>query len=361
MLVHVNDPFSGVAIGEETAWGVIAPGTFYSLPLVEPGESMQKESGVINEPTVFTSTGARETAEYGRSTGKGSITVEARYDSVAFNLLLAYAMGDEQVIANKWVDGTTLTGSGYAHVYSPAALGAVGLSIKIWKSGLTNAGTLETYLGCVITSFKVQQDSDKRQLWTFNFICKPPTFATGSLAAIPAISGSQIAKFRHLSNAGGYFKTGATLTALGIDSFSINFDKKVVPDNPFATAPDTFDQPAPNDLRETVLDIQSRLEQDYYATNRPYKEGDAKTASKADAVFASDVALGDKVYAMRIEMPTVYWSKVDATLKSTGSPPTNFVATAISGTFANGPTTVITAGDMRIIVCNATSTSHSLL
>lgn len=358
--IHTNEPFTGVLVGEETTWGTAASGTYYALPLVAPGESMAGRREQIQEPRAFGGTGGRGSVEYGRFTGGGAITVEGRYDSKGFNILLAHALWSEQVVTDVYVDGTTITAanSGNTHIYAAGATPPIGLTLQIWKAGVGPAasGFYDQFTGCMITKMSINQAQDTRVLFTFEFLSKAPTIVAGS-GTLPAIGGAEIIKFRDLSRGAAYFKTGATLAAQSINTLEIVFDRKLVSDTPFATAPDTFDKPGTNDDRDVKATFTGNLEQDYAAAGKPYKEWVDKTQSKLDALYIGSTAVGNKTYAMRLECPRMDWDDGRNSLSDPGNPPTRFVGTMTAlGAFdqTSGLPDGLT-GDFRILMTVKTS------
>lgn len=358
-LVHSNEPWSALAIGQETAWGTESGGPYYTVPLVVPGETLVLRRDQIAPPRVFGGTGAREAIEYGRKFAQGSFTVQGRYDAKWFNVLMAHAMFGEIVAQNTDVLGATITGeTGNTHLYRPGATSIpFGLTIRVFKGGSTNSGTyMDVFTGCMITSFTVEQTGDQPPLWTFTFLGKTVTAGPIGASTIGLVGGAVPQKFRDLSTGAAFFKTGAgTPTALNISGYRLVYDRRLEVDAAFANAPDATTQPGATDLRQVTMEINSLLEQDYYNAGKPYNEFLAGTISKIDVYYESLIAVGNKKYGLRIELPAVGWDVGQASLSDPANPPTRFNATAIVGNFdvtGGLPGTVIgeagTTGDMRI-------------
>ena len=366
-VVYGSQPYSALQIAQETTWGVASTGTYYTVPLVGSGETMRLQRDTITPPQIYGGTGAREIFEYGRTFVTGSFQIQARYDAKWFGILLANAVWGEEFVADTFVDGTTISpaDSGNLHIYAPESTVPTGLTIKAFRGGTNASGTVETYTGCMVQSFTIEQ-RDGTALWTFNWLGK--TVSVGVISGAPAaVEGAVFQNFRDLSRPGAYFKTGNSLTALGIDSFSLTFDNKIVIDEAFITAPDTVNQPGRGETRAVTLEINSRLEQDYYGNNRPFKEYEQKTSSKMDCLFKSATAVGDKTYALRLEMPLIYWDTDQHSLSSPGNPPTRWTATAVLGNFdvtsgLPGTNPGDRVGDFRILhVCKSTDDGDGAL
>jgi hypothetical protein len=220
-----------------------------------------------------------------------------------------------------------------------------GLTIKVWKGGPGPIGSsyIDTFTGCMISSFTVEQAADQAPLWTFTFVGKAVATALRVAETIPAVSGAQLQKYRDLSNTAvvaGYFKTGATLTALNIDGYRLTYDRKLETDPAFINSPDAVDQPGASDIREVTFEINSRLEQEYGQANKPTNEYNA--------------GISNKTYALRIEAPAVGWSTDQHSLNDPANPPTRWTATAIAGVCDTTSALPDETTDLRIMtVCLA--------
>lgn len=363
VLVRGQDALSVCQVGEESTWGTAAT-TFYTVPLTLPGESFVLKRDQFQQAREFGGIGAREAIEYGRSSVEGSLTVTPRYEGRWFHILMAHALWSETVVVDTHVDGTTITApdSGNLHIYAPSATPPVGMTFRIWKGGPGPVGssTWDIFVGCLVTSFTIEQPEDDILRFTFNWVGKSVSTATAS-GSPAAIAGVQLFGARHASTAlGGYIKTGATLTALNARSWQLTFDRKLVADPAFLNNPDQLDKPGVTDIREVRLRINSLLEQDYNAANKPATEYKAGTQSKFDALYSNAVAVGNKVYAVRFEMPAIKWTAVDNALKDPAVPPTQFEATAILGAFdaTSGLPDSLT-GDFRILTTVKTTDEPS--
>lgn len=361
LLVHGNDAWTALQIGQQTsAWGTAATGsgneTFYTVPLVTETLNLQRD--VFPPPREFGGAGYREFIEFGRSFVQGSFTVLGRYDAKWFNILLAHAHYSElAVVTECFVDGTALAAGNNTHIYHFSATLPLGLTIKVWKGGAAAAAanaTVETFVGCMITGFTVEQPENDVARFTFNFIGKSVASAAGS-GSIAAIGGLAPIKTRDLSNTYSKFLTGTTPTALNFRSFRLTVDRHLELDPSFMNSPDTVEQPGIADVREVTGEIQSFIEQDFYnrANATPYADFQAKTKSKISIIFAAnatDFPLGVRTYALRLELPAIYWERADVSIKEGGVNDATYAFRAVSGTFdqtGNLPDTQ--TGDLRAL------------
>lgn len=334
-LVGGQQPFTGCAIAEETTWGVASVGTYYTVPLTLPADSLRLKRDEIQQAREFGGTGEPSTFDYGRASVEGSITVTPRFDARWWWILVAHAMRSETVVQDVFIDGTTISAanSGNTHIFAPSATIPIGLTIRMFKSGPTNAGYTETFRGCLITSWTLEQEENGTLRATFNFIGKDKVTAAVGGLTLAAIAGTQLFDVRSMSTGPAYFKTGATLTTLNILSWRFTYDSKLAIDPTFLQTLDTLNKPGIQDQFEITLEIRSQLEQDFGAANKPATEYEAKTASKWDAVYSNGIAVGDKTYAMRLEAPSIRWTAVNNPNSDPGVPPTEFRANCIVGAF----------------------------
>lgn len=368
VLVRGNDAWTGVRISEQVAWGTQRDntGTWHTVPLVS--ESLVLNREFTQAPREFGALGYREYVESGRSFVQGSMTVLGRYDAKWFHLLLAHATWRENITVNKWVDGSATDGVGNIHAYNFYATPPSGLNIRVYKSGPNSSGTFESFIGCMITGFTVEQPENEACRFTFNFVGKSVAQSPYAMDAWLAVSGANPIKVRDNANTGAQLRTGTDVTTSGSQmnfrSWRITVDRHVEFDSTFLNDPDNLAQPGVGDIRDVTAELTGFVEQDFYTRatyNTPYKEYLANTQNKVNLILSSAVLCGGagKSYAMRFEFPAVVWEKADVSIKSGGPNEASYAFRALKGTLDTGsgggivptgpPADWTTQSDMRIL------------
>lgn len=355
--VRGNDSWTSLRIAMQTAaWSTEATGSgtevYYAVPI--RGESLVLNRDFFPGAREFGGTGAREYVEAGRSYVSGSFSVHGRYDAKWFNILLAYAFGKETLVQDKFVDGTAITpaDAGNAHVFDFSTSIPYGLTIDIHKGGNLPNGTTyhrDTLIGCLITSFSVEQNDNEPPIWTFSFLgrsvnTQSTTANSGSPLATPG--GVQYVKIRDASRSGSLFKIGNTLTSFNWRRWSISVDRHLEFDPAFTNTPDTIDQPGVSDVREVKGELVSYVTHDRNTTNKPWPEFRAGTSSKLQLILASATAVGNKTYGYSMEIPLLYWEAADESIKEGGANDGTYRLVAVKGTFT-GITGGSADGDLR--------------
>ena len=360
VLVRGHDALSAVEVGEETsAWGTAASGTMYRVPILNESLALEREQ--FPKAREFGSTGSVEFLEPGRSVVRGAVTVHPRYDAAWFHILLAHSFGSEVVIPNEWVNGIAAgTVDANTHGYTFAAALPMGLTFKVWKSGPTTAGYIDTFTGCIITRVVWEQPEDDIARVTFEFVGKTVTtnIASGSPAAA---AGSVFLKARDLSRATSRVKTGSTLANnFSLRSLRLTWDRRIEEESAFLNDPDTLAKPGVIDTRDVTIELNGQLEQTYGAANTPWTEFLAKTTSQCDIRYcAVEVVQGTNPYSIRFHMPALIWEEVNNNLGEPGSNPFVARGRAIQGTVATqagtdeSGSTVLATGPITDLRCFA--------
>ena len=368
--VRGNDPYVGVEFAQQgSAWITAATTGFIGAPLVS--ESLVLERDSLAVPKELGQTGYREFFEYGPSFVRGSMTVLGRYDARFWNMLLAHAFYSETLVQDSWVDGTVLSGStapGNAHIYAFSSTLPYGLTIRAHKGG-QSAGKYDEFVGCMVGSFTLDQPENDVLRMTFNFLGY--TMTTNTQTGVPAAVGGVVPiRVRDYGPPSSgtqysYVKVGNASpgpATLNIKGFRINVDRKLEFDTAFLNNLDSRSQPGIVDVRDITIELNGTLENDYGAAGRPATEYLSKTSSTCDIILCADIATTSnrlytagnasyRPYAMRLEFPKTYWTRVPTNIQSGGANDLTYSVVAVKGDFdASGSLPDAQQGDFRAIV-----------
>ena len=369
VLVRGNDPYTGIEISQQAAWKTPMTTSFRTVPFI--GETMTFERETLAVPKEMGTTGFREFVEYGRSFVKGTVTILGRYDAQWWNIMLAHAFYGETVVADSWVDGTVLNGGGGAappgntHIYSFGSVLPMGLTIRVHKGG-QSIGKYDEFAGCMVSQFSIEQPENDVAKFTFTFTgyTMATNVQSGGLAAIGGVAPIRIRDHGNNPSTAwaGYCKVGATPTAINFRSFRINVDRHVDFDAAFLNNLDNIDQPGITEVRDVTCEFTAFVEQSYGDAFKPATEFLAKTASKADILMVADAtdttkrlynsgAAAYRPYALRLEFPKVYWTRVPNSIQSGGANDATYAFTATKGSFdQTGSLPDGLTGDFRALV-----------
>lgn len=287
VLVRGSDPITGIEVGDETvAWGTAATTFVRVFPVVSPGDQMLLERQQLARLRELGSTGALTTYDYGRGLVRGSITFQPSYNSVAFGKLLRELNGGTDTLgaANKLPSGGTPGGtpSGYAtHLFYQAPFTQTtvgwesgvgrGITIRVFKSGANDTGSIDRFVGCIVTGMTWEQPENEAPRVTFNFVGKQLTTIAAS-GLTPAAVAANLVRIRardFVNRPGqavcpGISFIGASLgTNLSIRSFTLTIDGKIEAAPAFLSDPDDVQKPGHVDKWEVTGEVRSILEQTY--------------------------------------------------------------------------------------------------
>jgi hypothetical protein len=354
-LVRGTDPYVGCVIGEQAAWDT-AVSTTVTVPLTMPGETFALQTEVLENTKEFTNTsGGREVVELGRQWIKGTITCTPRYNAPWFWKLVAHAMCHESLIVDFDHIGGAIApaNTGNTHSFQAGSVVGNGLTIRMWRAGpVVTTGYWATYVGCMISSMTWNQGPDQAiPEVTFEFIGKTLTTGTAS-STIPTVGGSVLMGARDLMNTGASVKAGKVSNkTLNHRGFVLKVEKKLEMDPSFLNALATVSQPGFSDIRDVTVEINSLLEQDWAATNYPFDDYLNKRESKLDIIYTSGtMVVGTQPYAIRLELPSIYWETEDHGIKEMSSNPTKVTARAKVATLdATGGLTGRGSSDVAVL------------
>ena len=227
--VRGSDTYVGVQLAIEATWGTM-PGspTWMQVPIVE--DSVHVEADTVAKDQELGQVGAQAVFNHGPQTVKGSLTINPRYNLKVFSVLMAHFMGgSESRNADVLPNGTAQVGLYSTHCWMPqsyqsTAAGsesgvAPGLSGQFFRSGPTQGGTVEQYVGIVPVRMRWTQTKDARPTVTFDFIgIKHPTAHILSAAGLAkvAVPASIPLGARDVGNRGTSGVTHANLPGLSI-------------------------------------------------------------------------------------------------------------------------------------------------
>lgn len=367
--VHTPEPYNGIEIAYETTWGVVQTTGFVRVPyVVEPGESLRITQEVVNPPRGMTSGGARSEFDYGRRFVEGEITLRPAYNSQSIGMLLKELCGGIDInAATASPTGGGAPGgapSGYAtheflqNTYTATTAGyeggvGKGLTIRAWKSGTNDTGTIDRFVGCIVTKLKISQPENGPMVWTFTFIGKQLSqlAATGlTIQAVPA--NLVIARFRDFKNnnklthpvCNAIFAVKADLSVdYHVRSFECTFDTKIELDRAFITNPDDVQKPAHVDKWEVTGQMVTSLQQDYGAVGRPHYEFVNGLASALRIRWVSESLAFDggsdanrMPWALDLWLKSIDWADSKPNLSEPGNPPHPIQFRSQLGTYTAG-------------------------
>lgn len=351
---HSGEPYAGVDIAYETAWGTVATTGFVRVyPLIEPGESFRITQTPITPPRGMTSGGGRSDFDYGRRFVEGEITMRVAYNSQAFGMLLRELHGgidnDGSFSSPSGAGAPTGSPSGYrTHEFVPNFYTSAtalyeggmprGLTVRAWKSGISDAGTIDRWVGCLVTGLKLEQPENGPLRATFRFIGKQLSqlAATGlSITAVPA--GLVLAKFRDFKNQAqlshpvcpSIFKVKADLSVdYHVRSLVFDIDAKIELDRAPVTNPDDVQKPAHIDKWQAKCQVVTSLQQDYGATGRPHQEFVTGTKSALRCRWVSNeyaynggTGASQMPWALDLWLPATVYLDSKPNLSEPGNPP----------------------------------------
>lgn len=356
VLVRGHDAFTALEIAEQTVDWDTAGTTFYRVPLLS--ETLTYVRDLYPKSREFGATGAIDFIEPGRAVARGSITVHPRYNARWFHILMAHAFGSETVIPDEWVDGGASGTVGNTHGYTFAAALPNGLTLRVHKSGPSDSGYVDDFIGGLVSRVTWEQPEDDIARVTFDFVAKSVTTALASGIADPgATAGTVYLKPRDLSNTGAMFETGASYGwAQNIRSFRLIWDRNIDFEPNFLQDPDTPVKPGVTDTRDVTIEIGSLLEQNYGAANSPWTEFLAKTESRLNIIYTStSLVQGSDPYAIRFNMPKMIWEAVENPVSAPAENPFTMRGRGVDGAVLNSAgydeNTVDATGDPADLRC----------
>lgn len=392
-LVRGHDAYTAVEIAENTpasAWGSTPTGTgtgWKAVPIIS--ETMTLEREFYPKSKEFGEAGGVPFIEYGRGTVKGQLVIQPRYNQEWFWNLIAQFFGAEAITPDVTLVNATAATNCNRHTFSFSAALSKGFAIRVWKGGATQAGSIETFLGCMISRLVWEQPEDDVPRITLDIIGK--SAAISNLTGTPTVVGvlnetggaitPLFVKPRDLSNSppavGAPFVQGTTHSFFGIKEdatsalnqfnirgFTLTVDRHLTVENAFANDPDTIEQPGVNETRDVTMEIRSLVEQDYANANKPYSQYLNKTPSAIRVIYATagPAIASNQRHAIMLDLPNVVWEEAKASISEPGAPPTNFKARAILGTFINASTPPTgSAGDLRFVTTVNQSDDNDLV
>jgi len=314
--------FTGFQLQEETAWGTPFVGTWLDAPII--AETHRTEFQFAPPSPEFGDTGAETSVSHVSKNVVGELRFNARLDARWFNILVAHVMGTEDKYIDFHVDGSTGgIGDYMTHWYLPSNQGR-SLAFRVWKSGNDDTGKWAQFVGCIVTSARIEWQADGLLQWTVAFVGKEETLAniTGTLVAP---TGAVLTDPRWASNTGAGLFVGASQTEVNFRGFVVNINRNVTAVPSFANDIDTANQPGPTAKRNVQVDITSLLEQDYASSNKPYLEYINKVDSTLRIKLHDTDATADSgVYSMHIDCPAGTWVAGDTAIKEASSNPSAF-------------------------------------
>lgn len=361
-LVRGHDAWTRFEFAENSTsatWGDTPSGTspqeWKAVPILS--ESLTLDRDLFPTSREFGTTGGVEFVEYGRGLVRGSVTFHPRYNQEWMWGFFAQFFGDEVVnVDQDLIGGTLATSNRHSFVFTDAL--TRGFACRVWKGGAAaSQGYIETFLGCMISRLVWEQPAGDIARVTLDIVGKSVSIASasGNPSSVGALNGGsvvspQFVKIRDLSSspAGVFVSTG--LTEFNHLSFTLTADRKLTPEPAFANSPDSIEQPGVVETREVTLELQSVLETDYNASNKPYREYIDKTESRARIIYESTaVVAGAQEYSIMLDLPKLIWTDAQASVSEPGAPPTRFTGRAILGTPASPATPPSTQTDFRMI------------
>jgi len=321
--VRTFEPFFGLDFVEESVWGT-DPTTGY-LRLDFSSEDLHAEDDVFSDSQEFTSIGALTGIEKGRRIVTGTITVEPKYNSPAFWTFFAQAWSHENLVVETDVLGATIVDLN-THIFTPSLTLPVGATFRVWKSGPTNAGSVDIVEGCLCTGWTWDQPEGDRATLSMNFIGKAQTIdLDGGSALTLATAETAREKLKAIdfdetvrgAGGAGYaeFRTGQALTKLNVSGFTITVDRSIEAGTGFLPSLLALDKPGITGNRSVTLDITGVLEQDYGGTNKPAWEFEQGLTSQAVIIYEGGTLIAPDIsattpHAIRFDMPAIEWTDV---------------------------------------------------
>jgi hypothetical protein len=333
--VKTSDQYYGVELKEEATWGT-DPGTWGTASFQVPhsAENIKFSDEIFPESAEFGARGAFTGSEKGRRIVSGSLTVEPRYNEKWFWLLFAHCFSSEDVVLDKDMAEAAATGMN-THLFNitgdmgGSAIG--GLSMRLFKSGSTDAGSIITVNGLVANRWVWDQPEGDRPKLTIDFIGSAYTPSAASGLSLPALSTTDIkVKAIDLERTGAgppeasVIKFGnAAMTTLGVSGFTLTCDRGIETTAGYLHQLSTLDKPGAESTRNITLDLTAFLEQDFFATNRPFEEyyNDKTSMVGIQYVSATEATATDHMYSMRFDIPELHWADVDFGASAQGSIP----------------------------------------
>lgn len=337
--------FVGIEIQEELTWNTEPAdwisGNEFRAPFVS--EDIHFEDDVFPDSNEFAALGALIGIDKGRRIVRGSLVCEPQYNNIYFWKLFAQAWGAEDTKADESIYEAAVTGLN-THGFTPGSGIPVGMSMRVWKSGPNDAGSRDLVTGLIVTRMVWDQPEGDRCTVTFDFIGGDITTEAVVGETMLAFE-SPIVKFKatDFERAGSKLLFGATTqTALNITGFTLTIDRNIDAGSAFLNNLTTLEKPGIIGNRSVELVINSVLEQNYNAANKPWSEFAASPQldSKVTIGYEADtIAVATTPYALRFDMPKLIWTDVRPNLTQAGEQP--FTAT---GRAALGAISALTAG-----------------
>lgn len=377
-LVHGNDAFTALDFSTEANYGVYvgSPGNphgYLRIPLL--GEALFVKRDQFPKNREIGNVGALPVVDQGRAVVEGTFRVYPRYNAPWFHLLLCQAMGGSEFMgaANKMLDGVTRTDSNYGvHCYMPqsfkeilpgsaSAIGC-GMTIRVAKSGNTNAGSREVYTGCIIKRMTFEQPEGDRPVVTFDVLGQYNSIQ--GLSTVPSEPAGMVQMRARdlkgrpgLSTSNGIIQSGLKITGpplvpardINITSWKLVLESNAEFAPGFINSPDVLARPGHVDNWSITGEFSSLLQQAEFGTNHTLPETEQNwpaydfIAGRSGALrlrYVSDtdiVASGVRVpYAMDFFMKNLVYTKAENGITEGGAPKTTYAFEAQRGTFTGG-------------------------
>ena len=344
-ITHGNDAFTAFQMSDESAWGT-PTGSYVDVPIIR--ETLHTVRDRLPSSPEFGDLGGETGVDTINPRVEGEITFTPRLDAPWFHWFLGHIFGTEQLDLNTDLDGNTgipQTG-GNGHWYTPSQQYR-SLAFRVWKGGASAGGNWSQFVGCIVTSARIELSPDGLLQMTVAVVGKVETGA--AIIGSPGVPAGVVgAEALWLTQNGATFKTGSTLAAINVRGFTIEFDRQVAADPSFMNTLSTANEPGPQGNRISRCTIQGLLETTYINAGQPYLEFLNDTASKCRIQIRDSAAASDDLsekYAMDIDFPSVKWLEGDYSVKEAGSNPTTAVLQGIEAV-TTAPATG--SADMRV-------------
>jgi len=314
-IVHPHDAFTGTDLTEEQTWAG-TPDTFVGVPYRR--NTLKHEWTTDPESEEHGAFGAVKQAGYRQKRATGDVEIEARLDPKYFHFMLGNAFGEERLVQDKWVDDSAAVGANtHWYLFNPVR---PSLRIRKHLSGPSNAGSAESYAGCKSAGFRFELPRDGGiPFWVFRYVARDASRLAESSNTIVTAVGAITSGSRMLSNAGAFFKTGASLASRNIYGFSIDVNIPLTPDEAYANNPAASLEPGITGNRTVDIEIVTAVEQTYFADGQPYDEFIDATFSAMDVILSTGVdIISGKPWAIRFNCPKVQWREGAAPIENSG-------------------------------------------
>lgn len=372
--VHASDTYTALEIVQEATYGTDPGSGYVRVPFL--GETLAFSRKPVEQTKEIKAFGGQASGSYGSGEIAGTVRTLAYYNAPWMHKLLCHAFGGcEELNLNAIADATSITGAN-THSYIPQSFkefsaGSVGgrpigMTLRAWKSGTSDAGEIEVLTGCLINSWEFKHSYNAYPEMAFGFVGKkttrlpavgltPATLLTTHYPVKPngiGVNGAGVL-------APSFFKAGAASPVFAVTDWSVKLETPIQFPDRFANDMDGDYEPAIVGNRKVTGTVGYRMNQTSLANGMPpYEFISGTLGSKLRVRYASGLAPGTAItpsigdlglipYHFDISLGAVQWTEGQSPIAQAGVIVGSLAFTAYEFSYVGGTGHAHTSGNRK--------------